>query len=560
MKTFASKTMIVLLHGWARNSSDFSSLIDTLSRIFNDPIFIVPKLKLATFSCADPNEIVNNVLNEVQEKWLSLDEDVRDSLKIIIIGHSTGAIFARKLYVIACGENKDAFFEKNYTKKEPYVWAKNVDRIILFAGINRGWSIQPHIRLDRYLFFSFLILIGRLMSLIGFYPVGFRTRKGQPFIIQLRIQSLSMYKHATAKLIGNALTIQLLGTIDSIVSPDDNVDLITGKNFIYLDVPNSGHLNVIQMDGEHGKIREEIFIKAITYARSRLKELEVIPTDKSLVFTDFDVTDVVFVLHGIRDEGYWTQKIARRVKRMGDRLDGKKYATETSSYGFFPILSFLSYSSRQNKVNWFMDRYVENLAIYPEANFSFIGHSNGTYLMAKALKDYPSTRFKNVVLAGSVIKKNFNWGHYKIQGRISNVYNMIAAGDWVVGIFPKTLEALKIQDMGSGGFDGFKYLKASEQYKYISGSHGAAVEERAWEEVSHLVIHGQPSNVSSLVLTKRSEFMKRLSILGPLLIFIGILFILVLGYVVSKITCHQPEKFIYLGLYTIIVWSGLTKL
>ena len=31
---------------------------------------------------------------------------------------------------------------------------------------------------------------------------------------------------------------------------------------------------------------------------------------------DFKVTDVVFVVHGIRDKGYWTQKVARTIKKL----------------------------------------------------------------------------------------------------------------------------------------------------------------------------------------------------------------------------------------------------
>jgi hypothetical protein len=48
----------------------------------------------------------------------------------------------------------------------------------------------------------------------------------------------------------------------------------------------------------------------------------------------------VFVVHGIRDEGHWTHKVARKVLMRAhddERLD--KFATETASYGFFPMHS-----------------------------------------------------------------------------------------------------------------------------------------------------------------------------------------------------------------------------
>jgi hypothetical protein len=54
------------------------------------------------------------------------------------------------------------------------------------------------------------------------------------------------------------------------------------------------------------------------------------------------VEDIVFVIHGIRDKGYWTHKIARRVQAMAKQRPGDiRFATETSSYGYFPMLSFL---------------------------------------------------------------------------------------------------------------------------------------------------------------------------------------------------------------------------
>ncbi len=68
------------------------------------------------------------------------------------------------------------------------------------------------------------------------------------------------------------------------------------------------------------------------------------------------------------------------------------------------------FRTRRSKVEWLMDQYTENLALYPNADFSFVGHSNGTYLLAKALLEYPACKFKNVVFAGSVVNKNYDWG------------------------------------------------------------------------------------------------------------------------------------------------------
>jgi hypothetical protein len=61
-----------------------------------------------------------------------------------------------------------------------------------------------------------------------------------------------------------------------------------------------------------------------------------------------------------------------------------KVRTVTSSYGFFPMGPFVLKAERRKRTGWLMDQYVTAKAAYPNAVFSFIGHSNGTYLAASA--------------------------------------------------------------------------------------------------------------------------------------------------------------------------------
>ena len=56
-----------------------------------------------------------------------------------------------------------------------------------------------------------------------------------------------------------------------------------------------------------------------------------------------------------------------------------------------------------------MDRYAEARARYPRAELDYVGHSNGTYLAAKALHDYPAAHFKHIVFAGSVVRRDYDW-------------------------------------------------------------------------------------------------------------------------------------------------------
>ena len=364
------------------------------------------------------------------------------------------------------------------------------------------------------------------------------------------------------------MTIQLLGTQDDIISPDDNIDLVTGSNFIYLEVPGSDHMNVVNMreDGI-GEKRREVFEKALLAPYKVLHDKQVAISDQGFSKVDNDVTDVVFVIHGIRDTGYWTHKIARRVKALGDGVidaTGKKrkFATETSTYGYFAMLPFLLPSVRRKKVEWLMDQYTENLAQYPNAKFSFMGHSNGTYLLAKALKDYPACTFKHVVFAGSVVHTKFDWKEMISQGRISKFYNFVASSDWVVAMFPKTFQMMRIQDLGSGGFDGFTSIPGKPyQIKFVKGAHGAATKEEYWDEIANFIVYGKPSDsLGKLSTPIRSSSMKFLGAAAPIPFVLIVDGLLWGAWAILYFIPDTNLKFLILFVYLFGIYKIVTKI
>lgn len=291
-----------------------------------------------------------------------------------------------------------------------------------------------------------------------------------------------MSKEAERRRIGGALTVQLLGSVDDLVSPEDNVDLISDREFLYLDVPRTGHGDIIQMDPctPKGKCRAEILARVLTLDAHELRKYAMVVADQPPATVRPEVADVVLVVHGIRDVGYWTQKVARRViAKARETIPDKVFAMETTSYGYFPMAPFLLASQRREKVEWLMNQYAEAMVTYPSAEFSCVAHSNGTYLIAKALEQYPPCSFKRIVFAGSVVRRTFDWKDHVLAGRVGSVLNYVATSDWVVAWFPKLFELLRIQDLGSAGYDGFRgVLPASLwQVRFVPGGHGAALSE-----------------------------------------------------------------------------------
>ena len=415
-----SRRLAVLLHAYTSDSGHMADTCEVLLDAYgSDTDVLMPDLPFGVFSTQDPYVVVADLIKQVDDAWEAKEKSGSPYEDVVLVGHSIGSLFVRKLYVAASGETADAPFEPALVNrltelqasdiKKPRKWAAATERVILLAGLNSGWTISHHMTPLRGIAFSAGLWLGRVVhDVSGRNLIIMSAHRGAPFITQLRLQWLAMRakQKATGGTPSGAKVVQLLGTIDDLVPPDDNVDPVTGSDFVYLDVPFTNHVNITKMDSheEHGVRRAEAFKRALI--DNNLAPgigAPVAVTEYEVRRPEPDVTDVVFVVHGIRDEGYWTEKIARRVLQLSDSLKNatpsRKIAIVTAGYGYFPMLSFLRPGARQEKVEWLMDQYTRAKARYPNAAFSFVGHSNGTYLLAKALHEYPAVKFKNVLFA-----------------------------------------------------------------------------------------------------------------------------------------------------------------
>ncbi|AZI26441.1 alpha/beta hydrolase [Pedobacter sp. G11] len=546
-----SNYIFIVLHGYSCSTAAYRSIKVRLEKDFSGCEVLIPKLSMPIFSRKDPVEIVEVIITRIDARWTP-------GKRIVLIGHSCGAILARKVYLCACGKGKSDPYENKSTDIKS--WAYAIDRIILLAGMNRGWTVNRHLSLFQAMSWEIGIGIGKILSMMGVEPLIFKFKKGAPFITDLRLQWLDLQKDSVVTGLGGAMVVQLLGTIDDLVSPEDNIDMITGAKFFYLDIPFSGHKDVILMDrSEKGIARYSAFHQALTMSAIEMASSQTSFTEPVLVQRP-EVTDVIFVIHGIRDAGYWTQKVARKVKALALE-NNQNIELETSSYGYFPMLPFLLPVSRKAKVEWLMDQYTENYAKFPKAEFSFIGHSNGTYLLAKALTDYPCCRFKNVVFAGSVVRNDYKWDTLFEKGRVKAAINFVATGDWVVAIFPKLFQTLNVSDLGSGGHDGFT-SKRNIELKYVKGGHGAAIQENLWKVIANFILTGDtPSIPEALKDDVQNVWVKRLGKTALLVWAIILLILLGIGILLWKSGPASPYfKSLILAFYLIGIWKVLTKL
>lgn len=216
-----------------------------------------------------------------------------------------------------------------------------------------------------------------------------------------------------------------------------------------------------------------------------------------------------------------------------------------------------------------MDQYVEAKSLYPNATFSYVGHSHGTYLLANAVENYRACRFDHVVFAGSVVRKSYDWLRAIRRKQIKTVLNYVATADWVVAWFPGALEELRLQDLGTGGHNGFtqarfvngKSVGPVYERRYIRGSHGAALAEENWEDIAYFAVNGKPAKMSDQIVGKHRHWLVvGVGWVAPAVWIIAIALVALGGCGIWLIPTHEWAKTLAIVIYAMGVWRVLTWL
>ena len=533
--------LAIVLHGLQNTPKDLKEAIAAIGDDCPDRDIFAPRLPYGgwrgVFCIVPIEQIVRELVEQIDDliaKRQSVDGG--EYLRITIIGHSLGGVLARKLVIVAHGETAAAPFKSHYTDlARP--WAKRIDRIVLLAGISRGWA--PEIARTSVVSAQWTIVswVCAILSSLNIQPTLYAIRVGQPFIVQTRLEWLALKRRKDGTRIQ---VVQLLGSVDDLVSPDDAVDLAVDsrRDLFLVEVPFTGHANAIAMrrptEAERAKLEDALagrfaangieksladvckdydlaaqarfllLSKAMVNDAEALRPITIDVDDMAdtpATAPESDTTDVVFVIHGIRDKGFWTHKIARAIKQEASIKRERTFRSFTGSYGYFAMAPFVLPWIRQWKTGWLMDQYVSMRARYPEARFSYVGHSNGTYLLARALMDYPAAKFESVVFAGSVVRSDYPWKSFLTtpagQRQVGAVLNYVATEDWVVALLAKAFQFVKYRfDIGGAGFDGFREFELPgrpanlHEARYIVGYHGAGIEETQWDDIARFIVHG----------------------------------------------------------------------
>jgi pimeloyl-ACP methyl ester carboxylesterase len=489
----SAATLVLLFHGMDCGPETISGVADKIAAAVPDSYILVPALPFRWHDCADLKEVGEEVLD-----YIDSSVPLEGFKSILLVGHSAGGVLAQATYILSRhGEHLLGKFPPEKI------------RLVLIAPLSRGWKISHHLPLSNKIAWKLGLAvipvvkaIERVRSIVqgrrAQEPWILQLQRGAPFLVWMRLAWLELPSFPEV--------FVLLGSIDEIISWRDMVDEVNGPEAVHLQVPYSDHVRIIDFgDTTHGEKRAGLIAAAVTLnpAEARILPESIEPWDEDPRAPNLDVKRVLFVIHGIRDEGHWTQKIgalARAFYAEAGLESRKQIRVITSSYGYFSMLEFLTSRSRLLKIHWLMDQYVEARRRFPEADFSFIGHSNGTYLIAQALKLYPEVKFERIAFAGSVVSSRFDWAALREQ--VSHVLNFTATNDWVVALFPRLADVLPMTwafgpNLGGAGIEAFRETEGSEtptirSNDYVKGEHSAAIHEDNWAALARFAVAKAP--------------------------------------------------------------------
>ena len=500
----------------------------TLGTTYDVQILAPNDLPMGMFSTARPEAIVEDLLRRVR---LAVRENLPD--RIYLIGYSTGAVLARALFCAAHGADDEA----KVVNAEP--WASCIRRVIYISAITRGWEISSAtpvaVRAVAPLLLGAASVRGflrrlrswpGLRNLFGSDALISCVKRGSPFVTLTQLQFLAVHRklQERADRAGDAQElpafVYLLGSKDEFVSPADAMDYGPLATSVYLEVPDSTHVQLVTLEpsGPITTVRQDIIRSALLDSTRQLRHREYVvhredvddyvdeldrPEPPTTAREFVEVERAVMIVHGIRDNGFWTKRVARAVRRHGKEA-GLNVRAPTPSYGFFSALDFIRPNGRLSATYWFLEKYVQVRAVYPNARISFIGHSNGTFLATRAMELCRAVEFDHIVLAGSVVRSNFEWRTY-LRSRVDTVLNVTGSRDMVVRMLPGLVERLGLSFMqcGGAGYFGFKDFRRISDTRHVAqvqveGGHGAGISEPYWDRLAKQALHGRFESVAEL--------------------------------------------------------------
>lgn len=407
--------------------------------------------------------------DSIDAEWVSK----KGYQEIILVGHSLGGLLLRQAYLLASGQ---------YENEPASLWQTKVKRVVLLAAINRGLNLGIlRVRLYDWLTRSLRVLcFGRQM-------LAQDLMRGSEFITDLRLHWMSFMRQLSED--DRPMVFQILGERDGVVSRKDSIDLQQFPNAYHIPIPGTRHKDLpLVSKGPDFELRYKFIRDAIQGERLDRAEPPKSREEKE---------HVVFVLHGIRAANRgWVQELKGLIENSLPNPE-----VVSLGYGYLSALEFAFPFLHRRPIRMFQNKYSNYFAINPKAQFHFVGHSNGTYILGRSLLALTGMRFDNVVLAGSVLPRDYPWHRLlKTTSQLKALRNDQADRDYPVGLLCAGLRGLGRKDVGVGGYEGFYEDDSSVvQNAFYDRGHSAALESTNLRSIVDFLARGtaavKPTNL-----------------------------------------------------------------
>ena len=216
--------------------------------------------------------------------------------------------------------------------------------------------------------------------------------------------------------------------------------------------------------------------------------------------------DLVVTVHGIRTFGGWQNRLAALLRQARPDVRISSYG-----YGYFSAIAFAIPFLRWIEVRRFRSRLLQVFRANPGARVSIVAHSFGTHIVAWALRgmhprDLPSVRC--ILLAGSVLKSDFDWSPLLDSGKVDAVVNDCGVDDNVLLLSQFCI--LFTGMAGRIGFYGFTHERLVN--RFFAGAHSHYFQPLDPDPDAFIRAHW----VGLLLGTTRVEGLDQRPPLGPL--------------------------------------------
>lgn len=175
---------------------------------------------------------------------------------------------------------------------------------------------------------------------------------------------------------------------------------------------------------------------------------------------------IVVTVHGIRTFGQWQDRLRALIANESEEI-----IVEPFRYGYFSALAFMLPVFRWFAVLFFRTRLRSLIRRYPDGRFTFVAHSFGTHLTIhglQGLKRQDVPEIDLIILAGSVLRPNFNWPKFLLKLPCRRVINDCGVNDNVL-----LLSQFGVLLTGMAGRVGFYGFTGNDIVnRFFVGGHG----------------------------------------------------------------------------------------